>query len=56
MDIVNQAEQLFDQLRSWRRHLHKHPELSFQEKETSAFILEELAKIDNIQIEKNVKC
>ncbi|RCX23045.1 amidohydrolase [Fontibacillus phaseoli] len=28
-----------------RRHLHRHPELSFMEKETSAFVAERLAKL-----------
>ena len=27
----------------WRRHLHRHPELSFQERETSAFVAETLS-------------
>lgn len=37
-------------LDSWlierRRHLHQHPELSFHEKETSAFVEKELQKLD----------
>ena len=27
---------------AWRRHLHRHPELSFEEHETSAFVAETL--------------
>jgi amidohydrolase len=30
----------------WRRHLHAHPELSFQETETSRFVAERLAALD----------
>lgn len=29
---------------SWRRHLHKHPELAFQERNTSDFIAEQLGR------------
>ena len=31
-------EQWYPRMVEWRRHLHMHPELSFQEKETSTFI------------------
>src|SRR3954452_17883947 len=27
-----------DQVVAWRRHLHRHPEISFEERETSAFV------------------
>lgn len=32
------AEELFPEMVKWRRHLHRHPELSYQEKETSEFV------------------
>lgn len=32
------ANELFDEVRNMRRHLHTHPELSFQEHETAAYI------------------
>lgn len=35
--ILQYTEQNFETLRKLRRHLHAHPELSFQEKETSAY-------------------
>ena len=54
MQIVKGAESLFEQLKIWRRYLHQHPELSFEEKHTSTFIVNELNKMDHIQIEKNV--
>ncbi len=40
--IFNDIEQLFEETTSWRRHLHQHPELSFQEQETAKFIAEKL--------------
>jgi len=48
MDLKNKikdlAEKYFDQVTEIRRHLHKHPELSFEETETAKFISSLLAK------------
>jgi amidohydrolase len=42
-----------DQVVEWRRHLHRHPELSFQERETAAFIAETLGSFGGaLQIER----
>jgi amidohydrolase len=35
---MNEAEAMSPCLREWRRHLHEHPELSYKEYETTAFI------------------
>ena len=35
-------EQLLDQIRTWRRHLHAIPEIGFQEYKTSKYLYEEL--------------
>lgn len=40
--IVQSTEEHFESLRTIRRHLHAHPELSFQEKETAAFVAKTL--------------
>jgi hippurate hydrolase len=37
--------ELHRKLTSWRQHLHAHPELSLQEKATSAFVQEKLAEL-----------
>ena len=37
---------------AWRRQLHAHPELSFQEVETSAFVAERLGELDGIELER----
>lgn len=37
--------ELHEKLTAWRRHLHAHPELSLQEKETSAFVQEKLTEL-----------
>lgn len=50
MDILSQLEQFTNQIFStavsWRRYLHQYPEISFEEKQTSAWIEQQLAKID----------
>src|SRR6185312_5502343 len=37
---------------AWRRHLHAHPELSFEEHETSAFVEETLRSFGALEIER----
>lgn len=37
---------------AWRRHLHSHPELSFEEHETSAFVEEALRSFGGLEIER----
>ena len=40
-----------DQVLEWRRHLHRHPEPSFQERETARFVAQTLAGFDGLQVE-----
>lgn len=42
MPIKNRIADLHDDMTGWRQHLHAHPELAFQEHETSAFIASQL--------------
>ena len=35
---------------AWRRHLHAHPELSFQERETAAFVRERLESFGGLEL------
>ncbi len=44
-DIQSLARQAAPKVRSWRHHIHAHPELSFQEFETSAFVSERLTEM-----------
>jgi amidohydrolase len=42
-----------EQVVEWRRHLHRHPEPSFEERETAAFVAETLASFgDGLTIER----
>ncbi|WP_347860741.1 amidohydrolase [Salimicrobium sp. PL1-032A] len=47
-------ETLFDYMVEWRRHLHQHPELSFEEKETSAFVSQKLKDLDVFEVYENI--
>ena len=38
MAVRNRFAELQDEITGWRRHLHAHPELRFEEHETSAFV------------------
>src|SRR5579859_3754666 len=42
--------ELEQQAIAWRRHLHAHPELSFQEVETSRFVEETLRSFDGLEL------
>ncbi|MTT30489.1 amidohydrolase [Terrilactibacillus sp. BCM23-1] len=46
-------EELYDQMVEWRRFLHQHPELSYQEVKTRAFIVEKLESF-GIEVKDNV--
>ncbi len=45
-----EARSLEPDLIRWRRHLHQHPELSFEEHETSRFVTERLSEIPGMEI------
>jgi len=36
--MLDRAQAIADQIIAWRRHVHRHPELSFQEQETARFV------------------
>jgi amidohydrolase len=44
-DLVQESGSLFGEMQSIRRHLHMHPELSFKEFETSAFVAATLKEV-----------
>ena len=45
MPVLNRIADYADDMKRWRRHLHRHPELSFDCHETAAFIVERLHEI-----------
>jgi amidohydrolase len=44
--IYKKAEEYFDEVVAMRRHLHMHPELSFQEHNTAAYVASRLREMD----------
>ena len=51
--IKDLAERYFEEVRDVRRHLHMHPELSFEEHQTSAYLADQLQK-EGIEFHKGV--
>src|SRR5690625_1534966 len=47
-DVTN----IKDQVIKWRRYLHRHPELSFEETETSQFIYDKLISFCNLEVSR----
>lgn len=45
-EIIEQSQALLPELIKWRRHLHRHPELSFSEVNTSRYIKDWLSERD----------
>lgn len=50
--MIEEVKALQNDVISWRRHLHKHAEISFKEFETSNYIENELNKIGGIEISR----
>ncbi len=46
--------ELIDSMRTWRRHLHQHPEFGFEEAETARFVAQKLREFGFDEIETGV--
>ncbi|MBC6972177.1 amidohydrolase [Bacillus sp. Xin] len=53
--IRNLTEDTKDEVIRWRRHLHKYPELSFQEENTAQFVYETLQTFGELEISRPTK-
>ena len=47
--LLLEAQQLAPQVIDWRRALHRHPEVAFQEHETARFIRQVLEQIGDLE-------
>ncbi len=52
MTISSRVEDIEDEVIGWRRHLHRNPELSFQEEETSRFVYETLESFGVLELSR----
>lgn len=50
VSLIALAEELQPRLIEWRRHLHRHPEPSFAERETQGFIIDQLSSLPRLRI------
>jgi amidohydrolase len=50
--ISSLVEEVRDEVVGWRRHLHRNPELSFEEKETSRFVYETLESLGDLELSR----
>lgn len=53
MDIKKEVESLYEEMKAVRRHMHKHPELSFQENNTKKYIYDQIKDLP-LEIERDV--
>jgi amidohydrolase len=49
------AENMKEDVIAWRRYLHQHPELSFEEEKTAQFVYDTLASFGNLQLSRPTK-
>ena len=54
MPIVNRIAEFADDMRTWRRHLHQHPELSLDCHQTAAFVTERLREFGVDEIHEGI--
>jgi len=50
--LLAAAEQLAPQVVTWRRHLHRHPELSFEEHATAQYVHDVLAALPGLELSR----
>ena len=54
MPVLNRIAAYAEEMKTWRRHLHQHPELSFDCVQTAAFIAERLREIGVDEIHEGI--
>lgn len=53
--VSSLLESVREEVILWRRHLHSHPELSFQEEKTAGFVYEQLQSFGNLELSRPTK-
>ena len=54
MPVINRIADFAQEMAGWRRHLHRHPELSFHCHETAAFVVERLREFGVDEIHEGI--
>ena len=54
MAVINRIADFQDEMTAWRRHLHAHPELGFEERATAAFVADKLRAFGVDQVHEHV--
>ncbi len=54
MPVINSIAAMSDEMKTWRRHLHAHPELNFDCHETAAFVVERLKEFGITDIHSGI--
>jgi amidohydrolase len=53
-EALQRADQTESEVIAWRRHIHQHPELSYQETETAKYIADALRAMPGITVETGI--
>ncbi|GGA33660.1 M20 metallopeptidase family protein [Psychrobacillus lasiicapitis] len=53
--VLQQIEDVYQEVIGWRRHLHQHPELSFQEHTTSQYVYDVLESFGGFELSRPTK-
>lgn len=54
MAVINRIADYFDDMKSWRQHLHQHPELDFDCVQTAAFVTQKLTEFGVDEIHQGI--
>jgi len=54
MPIINRIADYKPELTAWRRHLHMHPELAYEEVETAAFVADKLREVGVDEVHEGI--
>ncbi|CAB3663942.1 M20 metallopeptidase family protein [Achromobacter kerstersii] len=53
-DVSQLAQQVHPRVVEWRRHIHQHPELGYQEVKTAAYVAEQLRNMPGMEVQTGI--